>query len=308
MNIELLDPFRQTIPDHIEATILHPALTLPCNVLSHNRRGFYLAAGYSCGSVVVWCALSRVLLRFFEGLHEPSPLGPVALAWGKDSRALVTGGDDGKIAVLRLDERPVQAVVVDAMGELEGARGGAKLGTIKYVRLHPNNADVALVVTTCGYAFELALGGGEKRKGKEGSDAKAAAGSPLRVLCGPGGRATGVKAADAAFDKKGGAVFVAVAKAEVNVYDSVTHKKLRTIKVEGKPIINAILFSPRGDRFLLRCQDNKLRIFSSDCKDGRLVTVFQEAVNGTSFDDCVWTNDGEHIIGEVVRRHVYVLT
>ena len=226
MNIELLDPFRQTVPDHIEATILHPSLTSPCNVLSHNNRGFYLAAGYSCGSVMIWCALSRCPLRFLEGLHTPSPLGPVSLAWSKDSRTLVTGGDDGMVFVLRLDERPVSALPVDACGKLREAVGGAlalpggadKSCGIKSVRLHPNDADSALVVTTCGHAFVLALGveanrkGKFKGKGKGKGDGKAGAAPSLVCVLFMPGKQSNAKAADACFDRKGGLIFVAAAK------------------------------------------------------------------------------------------------
>jgi len=97
MNLQLLDPFRKPTPSLVETTLfIHgqtrntPSPTVDTTTspvpavtaLAFNRRGFYLAAGYSDGSIVVWSYLSRSILRVWGG--EGGAVKGVE--WERDSR------------------------------------------------------------------------------------------------------------------------------------------------------------------------------------------------------------------------------
>ncbi|GMH50232.1 hypothetical protein TrLO_g9440 [Triparma laevis f. longispina] len=369
MNIELFDPFRPPLPSQIEATLIQHSPTrspstnkstsAPLSVLKFNRRGFYLAAGYTDGTVVVWDVLSRCPLRRFascigseEGEEEG---GVVSLDWSRDSRTLLAAGDSGGVLAIDLSVTPVEGIQVPAIEGLSSLLKGADVGTIKSAQLKIRQATCALIVTTEGHVFTVDWGklGKElrrkKRQRKRDGGGRGLDGlkSPLdeeetldllkiKVLCNPtpakkkpkkkakvapkadpsSKHMTSDYATAASFDKNGYCVFVTT-RDTVVVFGATTNsfKELYRWKVKDSgthSLIKGICMSPKGSVFALRSRGGKggerILMFANSCKDGKPTIVFKDAVNtDTLFDDCAFSNDGEHLVAAMFGRAKGVL-
>ncbi|GMH76159.1 hypothetical protein TL16_g06990 [Triparma laevis f. inornata] len=120
----------------------------------------------------------------------------------------------------------------------------------------------------------------------------------------------------ASFDKNGYCVFVTT-RDTVVVFGATTNsfKELYRWKVKDSgthSLIKGICMSPKGSVFALRSRGGKggerILMFANSCKDGKPTIVFKDAVNtDTLFDDCAFSNDGEHLVAAMFGRAKGVL-
>ncbi|GMH82849.1 hypothetical protein TrVE_jg2142 [Triparma verrucosa] len=386
MNIELFDPFRPPIPSQIEATLISRSGTnsdtnsgtnsggsgtlsgrlsaAPMSAVKFNRRGFYLAAGHTDGTVVVWDVLSRCPLRTFPSCvnSEDDEIGVVSLDWSRNSRTLMAAGDEDVLAI-NLAATPAEGIRVPVIEGLSRLLGGVDVGAIKSAQLKIRKDTCALIVTTEGHVFTVDWGklGKEQRKlmrmkkrerkGKRGG-AKRGGGHQddesgldddeilellkIKILCNPTSASDKSKmkakvekstrmehstvdfATAASFDKSGHSVFVTTRDSVVVFGDEAsanTHKELYRWRVEestSHSTIKGIALSPKGNAFVLRSSGGKggerVLMYAISCKDGKPDIVFKDPVNTSNmFDDCVFSNDGEHLVAATYGRSKGVL-
>ncbi|RKP14461.1 WD40-repeat-containing domain protein [Piptocephalis cylindrospora] len=278
MNLELLPPHPQNYPEAITGT-LHEGeedgeeegqQDSPDAVrLCFNRRGTHVAIGHDRGACHIWDMLTgRVVVRL-DG-HATSVS---SLSWSRDSRLLLTTGEDGGCILWDLTKP-----------------GGFRRGTFLFpapiltASIHPR--DSSLARASSAHSMH-----GKRQGGIENPV------DPSALSCGPG-ESREDSVTYAVFTHQGDSIVMGSRLGRVVILRTEDQSVMMVERVVSAAIRH-IRVSRQGGEILLNAMDKTMRLLAWSKESKTLETRFrfQEHVDRQQWNQCGFTPDGEYVFG-----------
>ncbi|KAK4056681.1 chromatin binding protein [Microbotryomycetes sp. JL221] len=319
MNVELLNPFRQSFPEHFDSSIDAGAICARFNPRG-KFAGHLLAVGKDNGVVTVLDFETKGVIKVLEGHVRPI----TAVCWSRNSRYLLTASKDWNVIVWDLSRQAV-----------DSSRGERKHtirfdGPILSAHFHPRNSKM-LIVTLQGHSHAIFVDLRESTKGRwnleapnEDEDADDEEVDSRNVD----------SATVARFNHTGDLVYVGTSTGYINIFDVQTKDFLWSESTGSPSAIKHMEFDKTGRTLITNSNDRFLRVFpltseppEIDSEFEATETIepppprpnrvpyfaiehkFQDLIGRTNFNGCGFSRDGDYIIagaGHKATHNVYM--
>ncbi|BGP16354.1 hypothetical protein JCM10213_004895 [Rhodosporidiobolus nylandii] len=310
MNLELLNPFSSSFPEHVDTSIDVAALCARFNPKGAFA-GHYLAVGRTDGMVAVLDFETKNYVRWLEG-HVKAV---TSICWSSNSRYLLSASRDWNAIIWDLD--------ASAADTVEGERRWTVRfdAPITSADLHPKNSKM-LVVTLHGQTqpvfVDLRQGTGgrwelETPPDEEEEDDEEDEDAPRIIR---------EVSTIARFNPRGDLIYVGTSRGNIHIWDVLTKEWLWTEYIGVPSAIKHLEFNADGSALIINQNDRCIRYLAlsasppappSDDEEAaefepppprpsripyfEVQHKFQDLVNRTPWNGCGFSTDGEYIIG-----------
>ncbi|KAF9434531.1 hypothetical protein BGZ76_007859 [Entomortierella beljakovae] len=274
MNLELLDPFEQDIPEVIEDTLEDgPAVTV-----RFNSRGTLLAAGCLDGTIVVWDFDTRGVSRSLIG-HVKAV---TCLSWSRNGRYLLSASKDWS------------CIVWDLLT-------GIKKHTIRFdtsvlnAQFHPKNNSIFIAALYQEKPVIVDFSNGVKRQPilqVAGNQDDSSEQIIPTTNNGPTQWTLVVT-----YDRSGKRIYTGSNRGHVSIIDTESRKIIYEIRPTTSSIRN-IQFNRKGRQVIVNANDKMIRLFDVK-EDGppEQIHKFQDLINKIQWNQCCFSSDSDYVIG-----------
>ncbi|KAL1741949.1 WD40-repeat-containing domain protein [Schizophyllum fasciatum] len=278
MNEQLINTYNR--PPY--PTAVQSSLDAQSSIACFDPTGRFIAAGSIFGVVRVWDLETREVVR-----HLVGHVGHItALDWSRQSRYLLTAGDDWNVILWDLEDttQPAQRLMTFRQDHL-----------VLSAQFHPRNSKVILVAISGDVAvYDLRRDHEHNNWLIEGEPD-----TSCRVTC-------------ACFDASGRHIFVGMSNAQIHVYNTRTKMLVarhRIAGLSGQIRVSDIRFTKSGRRFVTNSSDRTLRQFVTPVYpppdlDGEILESdlepthrFSDPINKTQWYALSYSPDGEWLAG-----------
>jgi len=291
MNLELLDPFRNSFPEIIEET-LEEGFATTC---AFNRVGTLLATGCYDGRCIIWDFDTRSVSEVLAGHIHPI----TSLSWSKNGRKLLSSSTDWTVNLF-----DVLSGNIDIKIEFESA--------ILSSQMHPKSSRFCIVCPHLDTPVLVELETGEKKvlPVEEDEDEKKGISSNdnndgFSVNQTNNANKHGTVAV---FNKIGNKIYCGNSKGIITIIETETMKILSSFKVASSSAIKSIHFSRSGKQFLVNSADRIIRVFEGE--DSKTASrEFQDPINKMQWKKCCFSCDSDFVLGGSAlksQHHIYI--
>ncbi|PRP80761.1 hypothetical protein PROFUN_11501 [Planoprotostelium fungivorum] len=269
MNLQLLDPFRNSFPEVIEET-LEEGIATTC---AFNRRGTLLATGCADGRCIIWDFDTRSVSVAFHGHTH----GITSISWSKNGRKMITSSMDWTINYIDVLTGTVEKII-RFESIVASAQMHPKDNNVFVAVAHYEDPVVYNIQTDERFTLVAETGDAEKKPTKGA------------------GRKDNVVTPVAVFNKNGSKIFVGSPRGLICTFDSTTLKQVNSFRVQGGAGIKSIQFSPNGQEFLVNSTDRCIRVFQGENAKAA-DRSFSDPIDNTQWKKSGWNSDGDYVIG-----------
>lgn len=281
MNLSLLDPFQDDLPEVIEEYLDHGVT----KCIAFNRRGTLLAAGCSDGSCVIWDFGTRGVVK---ELKSPGFSAPVTtVSWSKDGRQILSAYANCSLSLWDVAK-------------------GTKISTVHLptvvliARLSPRSLSTCLVCPVASPPLLVDVSTNEKfslpltsaRVNETGSLGRCKNSVDSANVSSP---------AAAAFSKLGDLVYVGTARGEILVVSVETREVVSSLQGPGGALVKQLQISRNGQFLFTNSNDRVLRVYENLVDTNKLHKRQSEAKSIGSAG-VVWGNNAVVLESNVVQE------